>query len=519
MLVDIFLVLLALVVALLIGVDMWRTPSDSPHGQADRQAADAERLMATVSLGTGAKPFIPEPAATEMTVPGPDADLPRRPEAAGSPADGRQRPAAWSAAQHKGSRRGLTSWSVRTRLFVLAGIGAVAAAVVTLSAVRMVDSLRSTSIHSPIGSVRDGAITSAIVASIVGIVVLALAAWCAIIVIRSVLRPLGRLRAGVLDAAGVRLPDAIHLIGQSNGEGGPPEVKPIDVESADEIADVARAFDQVNREVLRLAANEAALRGKLNAMFVNLSHRSESLAERQIRLIDDLEQRESDAERLTKLFKLDHLATRMRRYAQNLLVLAGQDMSGQWNRPMALVNVIRAAVSEIEEYERVALTAQPGIAVRAPAVNDLVHLLAELAENATSLSAANTPVTISGRRLATGGVLVDITDQGFGMSADEMAHANWRLENPLPEITAYRSMGLFVVGRLAARHGVRVRLLASESGGLTALVWLPDSLIMNQDPAAPDLSSYGNASSRPDSADGTGAGYHGRLDPDRAIAD
>jgi len=540
MLVEIFFALLVVAVAALMVMDVVRTAGESSHAQADRQAYDVERPLTATPRGAGAKPFIPEPAASEIAVSAADGGLPRRPEpirseavrpepvrpepiraeAVSASVDGHRHPATWSAAQHKGSRYGLKSLSVRSRLFLLVLVGAVAAVAVTLSVVRIVDLLQGPAIHSHIGSVRDGAITSVVVASIVMIIILALAAWCVIILTRSVLRPLAKLRAGALDVATVRLPDAIHLIGQSNGDGGPPEVKPIDVGSSDEIADVAHAFDQVNREVLRLGVNEAALRGKLNAMFVNLSHRSETLAERQIRIIDDLEQRESDAERLTKLFKLDHLATRMRRYAQNLLVLAGQDLSGQWNRPMALVNVIRAAVSEIEEYERVSLTAQPGIAVRAPAVNDLVHMLAELAENATSLSAANTPVIVSGRRLATGGVLVEITDQGFGMSAEEMAHANWRLENPLPEITAYRSMGLFVVGRLAARHGIRVRLLTSESGGLTALVWLPDSLVMNQDPAAsPEFSGYGNAGARPESPDGAEAGYHSRLDPDRATVE
>ena len=146
-----------------------------------------------------------------------------------------------------------------------------------------------------------------------------------------------------------------------------------------------------------MAANEAALRGKLNAMFVNLSHRSQSLVERQIRLIESLEQGEQDTERLANLSKMDRIATRMHRNSQNLLVLAGHELASGWNQPMALVNVIRAAVSEIEEYERVSLHAQPDIAVRGPAVNDVVHLLAELTENATSFSAADMPVDISGR--------------------------------------------------------------------------------------------------------------------------
>ncbi len=222
--------------------------------------------------------------------------------------------------------------------------------------------------------------------------------------------------------------------------------------------------------------------GWLNEMFVDLSCRSQSLVERQIRLIDELEQGEQDTGRLANLFKMDHIATRMRRCSQNLLVLAGHELAGRGHEPVTLVNVIRAAVSEIEEYDRVSFSAQPGIAISGEAVNDVVHLVAELAENATSLSATDTPVDISGRALA-GGVLVEVTDRGVGMSAEEMAQANWRLDNPAADVTAYKNMGLFVVGRLAARHGIKVRLQSAKSGGLTALVWLPDAIVAPQAPA------------------------------------
>ncbi len=308
-----------------------------------------------------------------------------------------------------------------------------------------------------------------------------------IVVARSMVRPLRKLRTGALEVAGLRLPAAVRRMSETDGEGVPLEVEPIDVDSSDEIGEVARAFDQVHREALRLAANEAALRGNVNAMFVNLSRRSQSLVERQIRLIDDLEQGEQDPERLSSLFQMDHLATRMRRNSENLLVLAGHEEARRWNQPVALVDVLRAALSEIEQYERVTLNVQPGIAVRGQAVSDVVHLTAELVENATSFSAADTPVTIAGHLLSSGGVLLEITDQGVGMGAEEMAHANWRLDNPpVVDVAVSRRMGLFVVARLAARHGIRVRLRPSGSGGLIALVWLPDEAIMHE---APDGSS------------------------------
>ena len=296
------------------------------------------------------------------------------------------------------------------------------------------------------------------------------------------------------------------------------------MDSSDEIGEVARAFDQVHREALRLAANEAALRGNVNAMFVNLSRRSQSLVERQIRLIDDLEQGEQDPERLSNLFQMDHLATRMRRNSENLLVLAGHEVSRRWNQPVALVDVLRAAVSEIEQYERVSMNVQPGISVRGQAVNDVVHLVAELVENATSFSSAETPVTVSGHLLNSGGVLLDISDQGVGMGAEEMAHANWRLDNPpVVDVAVSRRMGLFVVARLAARHGIRVRLRPATTGGLTALVWLPDETVTHEGSRPPGraaAASSANGSGSPGlpralSGNGSGRGVGPAPRPQR----
>ncbi len=349
------------------------------------------------------------------------------------------------------------------------------------------------------GTLHRDALTAALVVGAVVLLVLALALLLTVVVGRSMVRPLRRLRAGALEVAGVRLPDMVRRMSENDGAGVSFDVAPIDVDSSDEIGEVARAFDQVHREALRLAANEAALRGNVNAMFVNLSRRSQSLVERQIRLIDDLEQGEQDPERLANLFQMDHLATRMRRNSENLLVLAGHEVSRRWNQPVALVDVLRAAVSEIEQYERVSMNVQPGISVRGQAVNDVVHLVAELVENATSFSSAETPVTVSGHLLNSGGVLLDISDQGVGMGAEEMAHANWRLDNPpVVDVAVSRRMGLFVVARLAARHGIRIRLRPAPTGGLTALVWLPDETVTHEGvgPAVPGgrrLGSNGSA--------------------------
>ncbi len=348
----------------------------------------------------------------------------------------------------------------------------------TIDDIRSVEqSLVAATINRASALHRNALITASAIGAAV-LIVLLLALILTTVVGRSMVRPLRRLRSGALEVAGVRLPETVRRMSETDGSAVPLEVEPIDVDSFDEIGEVARAFDQVHREALRLAANEAALRGNVNAMFVNLSRRSQSLVERQIRLIDDLEQGEQDPDRLSSLFQMDHLATRMRRNSENLLVLAGHDASRRWNQPVALVDVLRAAVSEIEQYERVTLNVQPGIAVRGHAVNDVVHLLAELAENATSFSSAETPVAVAGHLLSSGGVLLDITDQGVGMGAEEMAHANWRLDNPpVVDVAVSRRMGLFVVARLAARHGIRVRLRPAPAGGLTALVWLPDEVV------------------------------------------
>ena len=210
-------------------------------------------------------------------------------------------------------------------------------------------------------------------------------------------------------------------------------------------------------------------------MFAGLSGRGQALMEHQLRLIAELGQGEHDAGRQASLMTMNRLAARMHRYSQNLLVLAGQELPGRWNRPVPLADVIRAAVAQTGERERVFVSVQPDLAVSGPAVNDVVHLVAELTGNAASLSATDTPVDISGGTLATGGVLVQVTDQGIGMSPEMMAKTNWWLEHPPPiDVAVSPNMGLFVVGRLAARHGIKVRLQQAAAGGLTALVWLPD---------------------------------------------
>ncbi|SDJ64676.1 nitrate- and nitrite sensing domain-containing protein [Nonomuraea jiangxiensis] len=297
-------------------------------------------------------------------------------------------------------------------------------------------------------------------------------------VARSLVRPLRRLRGEALEIAGRRLPDFVQHLREAREGEVHAEVPPIGIFSKDEVGEVARAFDEVHREAVRLAGDEARLRSNVNAMFVNLSRRSQTLVERQLTLIERLERGERDDARLGDLFKLDHLATRMRRNSENLLVLAGQEAARKWSEPVELMDVVRAALGEVESYDRVSIQVQSDVAVAGQAVTDVVHLLAELVENAASFSSRDTKVVISSSRIDGGALMLSVTDHGIGMSLEELAEANWRLANPpVVDVSVSRRMGLFVVGRLALRHNIRVQLRRQDIGGLTAMVLIPSMLL------------------------------------------
>jgi signal transduction histidine kinase len=323
-----------------------------------------------------------------------------------------------------------------------------------------------------------GAEQSAIFTAVLTAVILLLVLMATLVVARSLVRPLRRLRAGALDIATVQLPERVRQLGEALDPATSLEVAPIDVLSADEIGQVARAFDQVHAEAVRLAGNEAMLRSSFNAVFVNLSRRCQSLIERLARTIDSLEQNEEDPDRLSSLFTIDHLVTRMRRNSENLLLLAGHESARKWSEPVPLADVARAAISEIEQYSRVVLSIQPGVAVSGQAVSDVVRLLAELIENATIFSPKDTQVRVSAQELSSGGVLIEVSDSGVGVSNARLAEMNRRLDDPpVIDASVARHMGLFAVSHLAERDGVRVRLRAGSPHGVTALVWLPESLI------------------------------------------
>ncbi|MEU3348358.1 nitrate- and nitrite sensing domain-containing protein [Streptomyces sp. NPDC006700] len=314
----------------------------------------------------------------------------------------------------------------------------------------------------------------AIVSGALILLVLGVSLVGAFVVARSMIRSLHRLQETATKVAQERLPELVRQLSETDPQDVDTSVESVGVHSRDEIGQVATAFDEVHREAVRLAAEQALLRGNVNAMFTNLSRRSQGLIQRQLSLISELESREADPDQLSSLFKLDHLATRMRRNGENLLVLAGEEPGRRWTRPVPLVDVLRAAASEVEQYERIELASVPGTEVAGRVVNDLVHLLAELLENATSFSSPQTKVKVTGHALPDGRVLIEIHDTGIGLSPEDLAAINERLAAPpTVDVSVSRRMGLFVVGRLSQRHGIRIQLRPSDSGGTTALVMLP----------------------------------------------
>nr|WP_313896859.1 nitrate- and nitrite sensing domain-containing protein [Streptomyces sp. GC420] len=318
---------------------------------------------------------------------------------------------------------------------------------------------------------RDAIVNGAIV-----IIALLAAFVIAGLMARQMSQSMRQLRTAAFNIAEQRLPMLVDQLSRAEPGRVDTRVQPIPITSTDEIGEVARAFDQVHREAVRLASEQALLRGNINAIFTNLSRRNQSLIEGQLTLITDLENNEADPDQLENLFRLDHLATRMRRNGENLLVLAGEEPGRRWDQPVPLVDVLRAASSEVEQYERIELSGVPEAEIHGQAVTDLVHLLAELLENATTFSSPQTKVRVTATRLPDGRIMVEIHDKGIGLTAEDFADINHKLANP-PTVDAAISqrMGLFVVGRLADRHGIRVQLRPSgEQAGTTSLVMLPD---------------------------------------------
>ncbi|MED5815827.1 ATP-binding protein [Mycolicibacterium sp. 050232] len=326
---------------------------------------------------------------------------------------------------------------------------------------------------------------------------------------RSLIRSIGRLRQGALQVAQVELPEEIERLSKG---GGMPEIQTLPFRTNEEVGQLARAIDDIHSQAVRLAG-EHGVRLQIGDMFETLSRRSRSLVEEQLALIETLELDEEDPVRLDHLFRLDHLATRMRRNGDNLLVLADTVERHRAAAPVALPDMLRAAMSEVEEYRRVQVGHLADVSIAGSAAGDMGHLIAELLDNALRYSPPDSPVMVTVGRAVDAGLLVEVADRGLGMSKDDLTAANERLAlgGEVTSETAKR-MGLFVVGRLARRHEATVRLRTTSAltdrPGVTASVHLPGTLVtpLGVGETLDDLrnGSFTESSSRP-AADGRGA--------------
>ena len=346
------------------------------------------------------------------------------------------------------------------------------------------------SVHAQATDRRDAAILDTVLVLTAMVVALVIV----LLVARALVRPLRLLRDGALKVAHTDLEDEIARVKAGGTE---PTPAPLPVYTTEEIGQVAHAVDELHTQALLLAGDEARLRLLVNDMFETMSRRSRSLVDQQLSLIDRLERNEEDPERLDNLFRLDHLAARLRRNSANLLVLAGAQLARDQRDPVPLATVISAAVSEVEDYRRVEVGELPDCSLIGAAAGGAIHLFAELIDNALRYSPPTTPVRVSAARGGDGGVVLRIADSGLGMNDTDRRIANMRLQasgevSPDPAPDNARHMGLFVVGRIAARHTIRVGLrgpAANETGsGTTAEIYLPPTVleaVAAVEPAAP----------------------------------
>ncbi|MCB0970966.1 MAG: sensor histidine kinase, partial [Acidimicrobiales bacterium] len=320
-----------------------------------------------------------------------------------------------------------------------------------------------------------------LITAVVGIIV---AAGAAVVLGSRITKPLRRLTDAADTLSGEQMPKLIESLKNPAADEVGFQIgamKPIDIRSEDELGQLARSFNEVQRVAGQVAAEQAQLLRKgIGEMFVNLARRNQALLDRQIEFIDELERGEEDPDQLQNLYRLDHLATRMRRNAESLLVLAGAEPPRRRGRPAPLANVVRAALAEVEDFNRIELLSFDEVLVASNAAADLAHLLSELMENATNFSPPETRVEVVGHKTKADGYVISITDHGIGMSADQIAEANESLARPpLVGLAMSRSLGFIVVGRLAARHGIAVRMMPSTAGGVTAVVSIPPSLVVD----------------------------------------
>ncbi|MFG2030552.1 nitrate- and nitrite sensing domain-containing protein [Streptomyces sp. NPDC048825] len=331
---------------------------------------------------------------------------------------------------------------------------------------------------NPLGSDMLGASGIAVVLGLVGVL---LSLLVSVVVGRGLIVELLDLRNDALEVAGRRLPRAMRRLHAGQGVDIDAEA-PMRRLVGDELAQVGTALTAVQRAALKAAAERAELLSGISGVYVGLARRSQVLLHRQLDLLHQLEQRPRDPAEVQELYQVDYLATRMRRHSESLLILSGIAPGRGWRDPIPLLDVLRAAVAEIEQPGRVQIWAAPAASINGGSVADVIHLLAELVENAASFSPPSSMVQLRATRLREG-LLIEIEDSGFGMNEEGLAEANRKIQSEKVDLLDPKQIGLFVVNRIAARQGLGVELRSSPNGGATAAVLIPENLMSDDMPA------------------------------------
>jgi signal transduction histidine kinase len=330
----------------------------------------------------------------------------------------------------------------------------------------------------------DRLVTEAALAGGLGLVAVVASVFLLVWFGRKVTRDLGGLNDSVRGMADERLPRVVERLRRGDDVDVDAESPPPATSTIQEVSRIAESFGTVQAAAVSAAVDQAQLRKGVNEVFLNISMRNQSLLHRQLGMLDSMERRTSEPGALADLFRLDHLTTRMRRYAEGLIILSGAVPGRGWHDPVPAVDILRAAVAEVEDYVRVDVTSESDDLIAGNAVSDVIHLIAELIENAAAFSPPNTRIEVRAERVGTG-LVAEVEDRGLGMSPDELDDVNARLAS-LPEFDLAHSdqLGLFVVSRLAARHAIKVSLRRSVYGGTTAVVLMPFGVVVRQEDAS-----------------------------------
>jgi signal transduction histidine kinase len=333
-------------------------------------------------------------------------------------------------------------------------------------------------------SLSDRLVTEAVLAGGLGLAAVIVSVFLLVWFGRKVTRDLGGLNDSVRGMAEERLPRVVERLRRGDDVDVDAESPPPGTSSIQEISRIAESFGTVQAAAVSAAVDQARLRQGVNQVFLNISMRNQSLLHRQLGMLDSMERRTSEPGALADLFRLDHLTTRMRRHAEGLIILSGAVPGRGWRDPVPVVDILRAAVAEVEDYVRVDVASESDDLIAGNAVSDVIHLIAELVENASVFSPPNTRIEVRAERVGTG-LVAEVEDRGLGLSPDELDDINARLASPAEfDLANSEQLGLFVVSRLAARHTIKVSLRRSVYGGTTAVVLLPFDVVVRKEEAS-----------------------------------